>query len=150
MPIYYGFSTQEVNQRRTILTNGRFAGPGALNREPQITKKFRLTDEQLVIRDFINSFNIKQGDKVGQPGYGTNIWEYIFEPNITEVTNQIEEEIRRVASQDARILPNTINVYPYDNGVLIQIQMTVQPFNNIIEFGFYLNKDSQTAQQYIS
>ena len=146
MATYYGFSTQEINVKRSLTQYGQDSGVGTITQQPKIGKKFRLVDEQLVLRDFLNAFNIKQGNKVGQPDYGTNIWDYVFDPNVSEVISSIEQEVRRVASLDTRIILNDIAAFPWENGVLIEVQMAFQPFNNPVEFGFLLDKQSQTAQ----
>jgi phage baseplate assembly protein W len=109
-------------------------------------KKFSLVDEQLVLRDFINGFNIKQGNKVGQPGYGTTIWDYVFDPNTENILSSIEDEVKRVASLDSRIVLNQVTAYSYENGILIELQMSFQPFNNLVQTGFYLNKTSGMAE----
>jgi phage baseplate assembly protein W len=145
MATYIGFSTQEINQRRSLTQYGQ-DGVGTITQQPKIGKKFRLVDEQLVLRDFLNAFNIRQGDKVGQPDYGTTIWDYVFDPNVTEVINSIENEVRRIASQDTRIILNNVAAYPWDNGVLIEVQMAFQPFNNPVDFSFLLDKQSQLTQ----
>jgi phage baseplate assembly protein W len=145
MATYIGFSTQEVNQRRSLTQYGQ-DGVGTITQQPKIGKKFRLVDDQLVLRDFINAFNIKQGDKVGQPDYGTTIWDYVFDPNVAEITGSIEEEVRRIASQDSRIVLNEVTAYTWDNGILIEIQINFQPFNNLFDFGLYLDRESGIAR----
>ena len=49
-------------------------------------KKFTLVDFELIKRDLLNAFNIQQGQLVGRPGYGTVIWNYVFE-NQTQETD---------------------------------------------------------------
>lgn len=149
MPTYIGFSTQEVNQPRMIVQNNVDDGSGLVTQIRATGKKFRLIDEQLVIRDFINAFNIKQGDKVGQPNYGTSIWTYVFEPNTEVVRSELEDEVRRVATLDPRIVLNTINTYNFENGIMITIEMAVRPFNNPVQFGFLLDRQTTTAQYMI-
>lgn len=146
MPIYNGFSTIDSDQPRTVVRNGIDGGIGTITQQPYLGKKFRLTDEQLVLRDFLNSFNIKSGDKVGQPAYGTNIWDYVFDPNVGETLNAVENEVRRLANLDSRIVLNTVTAYSHENGILIEVQMAFQPFNNAISFGFYLNRSSGSAE----
>jgi phage baseplate assembly protein W len=145
MYTYTGFSTQEIDQTRTVNRYSNIIQPGASLRQPKIGKKFRLVDEQLVLRDFINAFNIRQGEKVGQPDYGTIIWDFVFDPNVDEVIQNIEQEVRRVASLDSRIIVNTVNAYSWENGILIEVQMTFQPFNNPVQFGFLLDRNSTSA-----
>lgn len=149
MPTYIGFSTQEVNQKQSLIQYGSDGGVGTTTQQPRIVKKFRLVDQQLVLRDFLNAFNIKQGDKVGQPQYGTTIWDYIYDPNVTEVVTDIENEVRRIANLDTRIVMNSVVAYPWENGVLIEVEMAFQPFNNPVEFGLYLDKDSGIASAVI-
>jgi phage baseplate assembly protein W len=140
MPIFVGYSSIGVNQPRTIVQTGIDGGIGGIVTPAKTIKKFRLVDEQLVIRDFINAFNIKQGDKVGQPSYGTTIWSYVFEPSTIDIRQEIESEVRRVASLDPRITMNTIAVYQAENGILIELEMAVSPFNNAVQAQFLLNK----------
>ena len=107
-------------------------------------KKFKLTDEALVVQDFVNAINIQQGQKVGQPGYGTTLWGYIFEQNTSDVQFKIENELRRIATMDPRLILNTLKAYPQENGILLEIELAVAPFNQARLISMFL--DSQTNQ----
>jgi phage baseplate assembly protein W len=107
MATYNGFSTINANKpRSTSLTPGTGGGYGSTTQPVIPGKKYKLTDEQLVIQDFLNALNIQQGQKVGQPGYGTTLWSFIFEPNTADTQFQLQDEIRRVASSDPRLIVN--------------------------------------------
>lgn len=147
MPTYIGFSTQKNCEPRSIFTPGVDGGVGTITQPIRIGKKFKLTDEQLVIQDLMNALSIKQGDKVGQPGYGTTIWTFIFEPNTSDLRAALEQEIRRVATSDPRLILNTINVYEQENGVLIEMELAISPFNNATQVGFFLNRYDGSIQQ---
>lgn len=147
MPTYIGYSTQNINQVRNEQRPGAVGGIGSVVESPYLGKKYRLVDEQLVIRDFLNAFNIKQGDKVGQPQYGTTLWNYVFEPNVQAVRQQIETEVRRVASTDPRMTVGTIDVYDNNNGVLIELEIAITPFTDTVQIGFFLNRFDGTIQQ---
>ena len=108
-------------------------------------KKYRTVDEQLVIQDFINAMNIQQGQKVGNPGYGTTLWSFVFEPNTADVQIQLELEIRRVASLDPRMLLNNVTAFPYEQGILIEVELAIAPFNNAQTLGIFLNNNNNTA-----
>ena len=86
-------------------------------------KKFTLVDFELVKRDLLNAFNIRQGQLPGRPGYGTVLWNYLFENQVDEVQQGIITEVQRVASGDPRILISSINVYPQENGMLIELEI---------------------------
>ena len=90
-------------------------------------KKFRLEDYELVKRDVLNSLLIKQGEKLGNPSYGTSIWNIIFEPMTDDVMRDIETELRRTIQQDPRVKLDRLSVYPQENGVLIELDVTVLP-----------------------
>lgn len=146
MPQYVGFSTINANKPKTTNASGGVdGGVGGIIKGIVYGKKFRMVDEQLVIQDFINALNIRQGEKVGQPEYGTTIWSFIFEPNTGDVQSRLEAEIRRVASLDPRMLLNTVTTYSRDNGILIEVEMAVQPFNNAQMLGIFFNPNNNLA-----
>jgi hypothetical protein len=146
MAIYTGFSTQDVNKRIQNLDPTVGGGISTITQQAQIGKKFRLTDDKLIIRDLINALSIKQGDKVGQPEYGTTIWEYMFEPNTDDVVVEIEKEIRRVVGSDPRVTLDNINAYSYENGILVELQITILVIDTYLEFGLLIDKQTGTIQ----
>jgi phage baseplate assembly protein W len=108
-------------------------------------KKFTLTDGQLVMRDLMNALNIRIGEKVGQPGYGTRIWTYIFEPNTPDLQHQLENDIRSIAAADPRLDINYVKSYPQDNGILVEVQFAILPFNNPETLSVFFNQQTNTA-----
>ena len=146
MPQYIGFSTLGANKPKT--TNappGIDGGVGSITNGLSSGKKFKVTDETLVIQDFINSLNIRQGEKVGQPQYGTTLWNYVFEPNTPDVQFSLESEISRVASLDPRIVLNSVRAYPQENGILLEVEMAIQPFNQAQLLSVFLNSTTNKA-----
>lgn len=146
MPQYIGFSTINANKPQTTdIRNGIDGGPGSITQPIIPGKKFKLVDEQLVITDFVNAFNITRGSKVGQPEYGSNIWSYVFEPNSPDVQFNIEAEVRRIASLDPRMIVNSVRSYPEENGVLIEVEMAVVPFNSARTLDIFFDNLSSKA-----
>jgi phage baseplate assembly protein W len=146
MPSYIGFSTINANKpRSTNLPAGIAGGVGSTVLPVIPGKKFRLVDRQLVIQDFLNALNIQQGQKVGNPSYGTTLWSFVFEPNTFDVQNKLETEIRRVANQDPRLIVNTVSAYPQENGILIEVELAIAPFNNAQMLSVFFNNSTNTA-----
>jgi phage baseplate assembly protein W len=146
MPQYIGFSTINADKPRT--TNGAAQpnyGVATLNKPLVYGKKFRLVDDKLVIQDFVNALNIPLGSKVGQPGYGTTLWSFVFEPNTADVQFQLENELRRVASLDPRISLDYIKAFPKENGILIEIQMAITPYNQPLTINVFFNQANNRA-----
>ena len=108
-------------------------------------KKFTLTDFPLIKRDLLNAFNIKQGQLPGRPDYGTVLWDYLFENQIEETQTQITNEIQRVAGGDPRIYISDIQVYPQENGMLIELQLTITPSTTAERLAIFFNQQTRTA-----
>jgi phage baseplate assembly protein W len=108
-------------------------------------KKFTLTDFELIKRDLLNAFNIRQGQLPGRPGYGTVLWDYVFEPQTTQTQNSINTEVQRVAGGDPRIFISDVQSYPEENGILIEIQLTVVPTQNAEILSIFFDQQQRTA-----
>ena len=108
-------------------------------------KKFTLTDFELIKRDLANALNIQQGSLPGRPGYGTMIWSYVFENQTLETENGILQEIQRVAGGDPRIYINDANVYPQDNGILIELQVQVIPSQTSERLAIFFDQETRRA-----
>jgi phage baseplate assembly protein W len=90
-------------------------------------KKFTLVDFQLIKRDLLNYFNIRQGEKVGRPDVGTTMWNLVFEPQTEQTAALIVQEMQRIVGQDPRIYLSSAEAYPQVNGILVELEIqTVQ------------------------
>lgn len=108
-------------------------------------KKFTLLDYELIKRDLLNAFNIRQGQLPGRPGYGTVLWDYLFENQIEAVQQGIVNEVQRVISQDPRIAVSEVQVYPQQNGVLIEIQLQTVGGQNAELLNIFFNPQQNAA-----
>lgn len=147
MATFFGFTTQDAENVRTLQVNtGVDGGAGSVTKPIRLTKKYRITDRDCVIQDFVNSLNITQGQLPGRPEYGTSLWSYIFEPNVNDTKVQIEDEIRRMANADPRIIVNTISAYPQGNGILVEIEIAVQLFTDPVLLQIYFDQNNNSAR----
>jgi phage baseplate assembly protein W len=108
-------------------------------------KKFTLTDFDLIKRDLLNAFNIRQGQLPGRPEYGSTIWGYVFEPQTQKTQNEIIAEIQRVAGGDPRIFISDTQCFPQENGILIQIQVQVIPSKNAQRLAIFFDQQQRKA-----
>jgi phage baseplate assembly protein W len=144
MPTYIGFSTQHTSQVRKAL-NYSPDGTPSLNPARKSKNKFRTLDEELVIRDLINAFNINQGEKPGKPEFGTTLWSFVFEPNTLDVQMELQKEVNRVASYDPRLSLASVQATPYENGISLELEMYIKPFNNPIALSILLDQNTKKA-----
>ncbi len=121
MPTFIGFST--INQN----------------------KKFTLVDFDLIKRDLANALNIQQGTLPGRPGYGTTIWQYVFENQTQATQDQMLQELARVVSGDPRLALIDANVYPRDNGVLIELEVQVVGSTTAERLAIFFDQNSSQA-----
>ena len=121
MPTYIGFNTQ------------------------QQYKKFTLLDFDLIKRDLLNAFNIRHGQLPGRPEYGTMIWDYLFENQVEAVEQGIVNEIQRVAGGDPRLYISDVNVYPQDNGMLIELQLQTVATGETELLSVFFNQQQRVA-----
>jgi hypothetical protein len=86
-------------------------------------KKFTLTDSALVKRDLLNALNIRQGQIPGRPQVGTILWDSVFDSQTNETEQTLINEIQRVAGGDPRLQISNVEVFPQENGLLMQIEL---------------------------
>ena len=108
-------------------------------------KKFTLTDFELIKRDLLNAFNIRQGQLPGRPAYGTVLWDFLFEIQLEELQTGIVNEIQRVAGGDPRIYISDTQVYPQDNGILIEIELQVIPSSDAQRLSIFFDLQQRSA-----
>ena len=108
-------------------------------------KQFVLVDFDLIKQDLLNAFNIRQGELVGLPGYGTLLWDYLFENQTTETQSAIYNEIQRVAGGDPRIDINDIVMFPQENGMLVQIQLQTVATTDAQILSIFFNQNQRSA-----
>jgi phage baseplate assembly protein W len=108
-------------------------------------KKFTLTDFELIKRDLANAFNIQQGELPGRPEYGTTLWSYVFENQMAETEAAIIAEVQRVAGGDPRVYISDINVYPQENGMLIELELQVVASQTAERLAIFFDQESRRA-----
>jgi hypothetical protein len=108
-------------------------------------KKFTLTDSELIKRDLLNALNIRQGTLPGRPQVGTVLWDNVFENQTNETIGVIEQEIQRVAAGDPRLQISSTEVFPQQNGLLIQIELTLVPSTDAERLRIFFDQETRTA-----
>jgi len=107
-------------------------------------KKYNLTDYELAKQDLLNYFNIRKGEKLMQPNFGTIIWDMLFEP-LTEDTQQvITDDIKRIVTYDPRLTIGQVAVTQQDNGFLVQLTLAYIPTDQTDMISLNFNRASNT------
>lgn len=108
------------------------------------SKKYVLTDFELAKRDLINYFNIRKGQKLMQPGFGTIIWDLLFDP-LDEATQQtISQDINKIVNYDPRLRVGQVAISQQDTGFLIQLTLAYVPNDQTDTIVMNFNRNTQT------
>ena len=108
-------------------------------------KKFTLTDGELIKRDLLNAFNIRQGTLPGRPAYGSTLLDSLFENQDNTTETAILAEIQRIAGGDPRVYLSDVNYYPQQNGVLIELQVQLVPSQTTELLSIFFNQETRRA-----
>jgi phage baseplate assembly protein W len=93
------------------------------------SKNFRVTDFNLIKRDILNHFNIRKGEKLMNPNFGTIIWNILHEPFTDDLKSVITQDVKTVAGYDPRVSFDNIIITEYDQGIRIELQLRYIPTN---------------------
>jgi hypothetical protein len=108
-------------------------------------KKFTLTDSSLIKRDLLNALNIRQGQIPGRPQVGTILWDNLFETQSNETEQAITREIQRVAGGDPRLQIANIEIFPQQNGILLQVELMIVPSTDAERLSIFFDQNTRTA-----
>ena len=107
-------------------------------------KKYSLTDFLLAKQDLINYFQIRKGEKLMQPEFGTIIWDMLFEPLNDETQQIITDDITRIVGYDPRLSVGQVAVSQQDRGFLVEITLTYIPTDQSDLIALNFNKNTNT------
>lgn len=112
------------------------------------SQNFRLTDFDLIKQDIFNHFNIRKGEKLMRPNFGTIIWNTLYEPFTEDLKSVIVKDIREIAAYDPRVSFDNIIITEYDQGIMIELQLRYVLTNqtNTMLLRFNGNDQTLTAQ----
>lgn len=109
------------------------------------TTKVRLEDAELIKRDLLNHFNIRKGEKLMRPEFGTIIWDVLFEPMTEDLRDAIVEDVVEIINYDPRIVADRVLVDEYENGILIEATIRYSNLNQSENLRLLFDQNSTSA-----
>jgi phage baseplate assembly protein W len=109
------------------------------------TTKVRLEDAELIKRDLLNHFNIRKGEKLMRPDFGTIIWDALFEPLTEDLRDAIVEDVLEIIKYDPRIVADRVLVDEYENGILVEATIRYSNLNQSENLRLLFDQNSNSA-----
>lgn len=110
-------------------------------------KKFRVTDFELIKQDLINHFNIRRGEKLMNPNFGTIIWNTLFEPLTQETRDIITDDVKRIVNYDPRLTVDDIIISEKDYGIQIEVELRYATTNESSNLKLNFDRASKTLSR---
>ena len=104
-----------------------------------------MTGFDIAKQDLINHFNIRKGEKLQLPNFGSVIWDMIYEPLNDATIEIIRQDIQDVIAYDPRIEADNIVVRQYENGLLIELNLLFIPDQAMENLLINFNTETSTA-----
>jgi phage baseplate assembly protein W len=106
------------------------------------SKNFKLYDFELIKQDIVNHFHIRQGEKLTDPGFGTIIWDILFEPFTEVLKEAIISNVTEIINYDPRVKVNEIKVDAYETGLVVECSLTFLPYSITEELRFRFDQQA--------
>jgi len=120
--------------RTTISNNGNPSVPGSrkyrgFSTVNKNSKNFALYDFELIKQDLLNSFYVRQGEKLMDPEYGCVIWDLLFEPLTAQVKDLLLQNINAIVNADPRVQASNVVITQYETGLQLEMTLTYVAYN---------------------
>ncbi len=110
-------------------------------------RKYRVTDFELVKQNLFNHFRIRKGEKLFNPEFGTVIWNVLFEPFTTELSELIVDDVKRIVKYDPRVSVDNVIITEQSYGLSIEMELTYLPENQVESIALTFDKTNLTVAQ---
>jgi phage baseplate assembly protein W len=88
---------------------------------------YSLTNIDIIKRDINNHFATPMGSRVMLPGFGTRIFDYLFDPFDQYTKNAIIEDAVRVIQSEPRVQLVSVDVFQQDQALTVAMNLLFKP-----------------------
>jgi len=101
----------------------------------------KLYDAALIKQDILNQFQVRRGERVMMPDFGTIIWDILYDPFTDVVRQQISNDVTRIVTSDPRVNCTQVDVVQSDQGLLLEITLQYVSSNQVDTIKLDFNKE---------
>jgi phage baseplate assembly protein W len=102
----------------------------------------RLYDNALIKQDILNQFQIRRGERVMMPKFGTVIWDMLYEPLTDTAKSLIQKDVTRICTSDPRVTCQQIDIVQSEYGFLLEITLIYVNSNQSDTIKLNFNKET--------
>ena len=124
--LYKQITVKGNTDKSAIPSPKAYRGFSTVNPE---NNSFALYDISLIKQDIINTFHIRQGEKLSDPEFGTIIWDILFEPLTDPIKDAIVSNVSKIVNYDPRVQVDSITVDSYESGIQVECTLVYLPYN---------------------
>ncbi len=107
------------------------------------TPTTELVDIELIKRDLLNHFHTIKGERLMRPDYGSIIHELLFDPFDEMVKEAVIADARSIIAQETRVQIRSMDVFEFEQGLRIDIEVLYVPFNVLETFEITFDKRNE-------
>ena len=125
--LYKNLRLQLPKKELPLVTAGAYRGISTVNSN---SKEFKLYDLALIKQDIVNHFHIRLGEELENPGFGTIIWDILYEPLTDSLKDIIVQNVTEIVSvHEPRVKVDRVVVDSYESGIQIECELTYLEYN---------------------
>lgn len=101
-------------------------------------------DVEAVKRCLFNHFNTKKNERMGDPAYGTIVWDLLFELNDDNTRYRIKEEVQRIIDSEPRVETKSLELSYTDHSVTVSAILFYRGLDVQSDFTFIFDTQLQS------
>ena len=124
------------------ITMALYKGYSTVNRD---FGPFAISDQDLIIQDLLNHLQIRRGEKLHNPNFGTVIWNKLFDPLTPALKNEIKADIDRIISYDPRlsvVSETIVQESPEGHGLVLNFSLQFADASKVVDLAVLFDKQS--------
>ena len=107
---------------------------------------YKLQDNNLIIQDLLNSFNIRKGEKLQNPDFGCIIWDRLFDQMTPGLKDEIVKDVDKLLRYDPRfsvIDRVTLQESTTHDGIIIVAQLVFTQTNQTYNLNLLFDRGTK-------
>jgi phage baseplate assembly protein W len=107
---------------------------------------FLITDQKLIVQNFLNQLNIRKGEIPHRSKVGCVIWQLLFSPFTNAVQNEIVTDVRRIIKMDPRLSSaSTVSATSVQSGIILNVTLAFTNTNQTTNMELLFDSATGTA-----